>query len=130
MSCNSDDQRVIRDQETDCCDVTIIHDETVEKIRQVQMNEDQVTELASIFQALGDPTRVRIIHALIKAEICVCDLAAVLEMTQSAVSHQLRYLKNLRIVKRRKVGRTVYYSIDDEHILTLFETGLEHVSHR
>jgi ArsR family transcriptional regulator len=62
--------------------------------------------------------------------MCVCDLAAVLEMSQSAVSHQLRYLKNLRIVKRRKVGRMVYYSIDDEHILRLFETGLDYVSHR
>jgi ArsR family transcriptional regulator, lead/cadmium/zinc/bismuth-responsive transcriptional repressor len=126
---NSDDQLSIRD-ELDCCDVTIIHEDTVAKIRQVQLQDDQINELASIFQALSDPTRVRIIHALIKAEMCVCDLAAVLEMTQSAVSHQLRYLRNLRIIKRRKVGRMVYYSIDDEHILTLFETGLEHVSHR
>lgn len=116
--------------ENECCDVTIIHDDTVANIRESQLPQDQVTELALIFQALGDPTRVRIIHSLIQAEICVCDLAAVLEMTQSAVSHQLRYLKNLRIVKRRKVGRTVYYSIDDEHILTLFETGLDHVAHR
>lgn len=125
-----DDQLSVRDHELDCCDVTIIHDDTVAKIRQVRLQDDQVTELSSIFQALGDPTRVRIIHALITTEMCVCDLAAVLEMTQSAVSHQLRYLRNLRIVKRRKVGRTVYYSIDDEHILALFETGLYHVSHR
>lgn len=120
----------LSEKEKDCCEVTIIHDETVAKIKEVQLPSDQVTELASIFQALGDPTRVRIIHALIHSEICVCDLAAVLEMTQSAVSHQLRHLKNLRIVKRRKVGRTVYYSIEDEHILTLFETGLNHVVHR
>lgn len=120
----------LSEKEKDRCEVTIIHDETVAKIKEVQLPRDQVTELASIFQALGDPTRVRIIHALIHSEICVCDLAAVLEMTQSAVSHQLRHLKNLRIVKRRKVGRTVYYSIEDEHILTLFETGLNHVVHR
>jgi DNA-binding transcriptional ArsR family regulator len=125
-----EDQTTIRVQDLDCCDVTIIHDDTVAKIRQEQLQEHQVTELASIFQALGDPTRVRIIHSLIKSEMCVCDLAAVLEMTQSAVSHQLRSLRNLRIVKHRKVGRMVYYSIDDEHILSLFETGLEHVSHR
>lgn len=125
-----DNQPLVRDQELDCCDVTVIHDDTVAKIREAHLQDDQVTELSSIFQALGDPTRIRIIHALITAEICVCDLAAVLEMTQSAVSHQLRYLRNLRIVKRRKVGRTVYYSIDDEHILALFETGLYHVSHR
>lgn len=127
---NITDQLSEKDREKDSCEVTIIHDETVAKIKEVQLPSDQVTELASIFQALGDPTRVRIIHALIHSEICVCDLAAVLEMTQSAVSHQLRHLKNLRIVKRRKVGRTVYYSIEDEHILTLFETGLNHVVHR
>lgn len=116
-------------KEDDCCDVTIIHDDKVSSIREKQLSVDQINNMASIFQALGDPTRVRIIHTLIKSEVCVCDLAAVLEMTQSAISHQLRYLKNLRLVKYRKVGRMVYYSIDDEHILTLFETCLEHVSH-
>ncbi len=118
------------EQETDCCDVTIIHDDTVAKIREKQLPNENVMELASTFQAFGDPTRVRIIHALILSEMCVCDLAASLEMTQSAISHQLRHLRNLGIVKRRKVGRTVYYSIDDEHILILFETGLNHVNHR
>lgn len=120
----------LSDNGKECCEVTIIHDETVTQVKESQLPNAQVTELASIFQALSDPTRIRIIHALIQSEICVCDLAAILEMTQSAVSHQLRHMKNLRIVKRRKVGRTVYYSIDDEHILTLFETGLNHVIHR
>lgn len=117
-------------KEADCCDVTIIHDDIVATVREKQLPHDQVIQFASIFQAFGDPTRVRIIHSLILSEMCVCDIAATLEMTQSAVSHQLRLLKNLGIVKRRKVGRTVYYSIDDEHILVLFETGLTHVVHQ
>lgn len=112
------------------CEVNVIHAEVVTSARAAALEEEQVTELASIFQALGDPTRVRILRALTQAEMCVCDVAAVLEMTQSAVSHQLRHLRNLRIIKRRKVGRMVYYSIDDEHILTLFQTGLHHIAHR
>jgi DNA-binding transcriptional ArsR family regulator len=126
----SKQEAVFPPSEDECCDVTVIHNETVEKVRKSRLSDERVTELAAVFQALGDSTRVRIIHALIQTEMCVCDLAAVLEMSQSAVSHQLRYLKNLRIVKRRKVGRMVYYSIDDEHILRLFETGLDYVSHR
>lgn len=117
-------------KETDCCDVTIIHDDIVAMVREKQLPHNQITQFASIFQAFGDPTRVRIIHSLILSEMCVCDIAATLEMTQSAVSHQLRLLKNLGVVKRRKVGRTVYYSIDNEHIVALFETGLNHVAHQ
>jgi DNA-binding transcriptional ArsR family regulator len=114
--------------DADCCNV--IHQETVDLVKKVELPEEQVTELTAIFQALGDTTRVRIIHALVQSEMCVCDLAAALGMTQSAISHQLRTLRNLRVIKRRKVGRVAYYSIDDHHILTLFNTGLEHVSHR
>ncbi|PWK07453.1 ArsR/SmtB family transcription factor [Tumebacillus permanentifrigoris] len=111
-----------------CCNV--IHEDTVTQVREAAMDEQAVTDLAAIFAALGDPTRVRIIRALSVSEMCVCDLAAALEMTQSAVSHQLRLLRNMRIIKRRKSGRMNYYSLDDEHILTLFETGLHHVTHR
>jgi ArsR family transcriptional regulator, lead/cadmium/zinc/bismuth-responsive transcriptional repressor len=117
------------EQEKDRCDVTIIHDDLVSKIRNLQLSASQASELAMLFQALSDPTRLRIIHTLTQEELCVCDLAAVLEMTQSAISHQLKNLRTLRLVKHRKVGRMVYYSIDDEHVLTLFETGLLHVAH-
>jgi DNA-binding transcriptional ArsR family regulator len=116
------------EMEPPCCNV--IHHDVVARVREAQLEEEAIRDVAAIFQALGDPTRVRILHALIQSEMCVCDLAAALEMTQSAVSHQLRHLRNLRIIKRRKVGRIAYYSIDDEHIKTLFETGLHHVSHR
>lgn len=114
--------------ESVCCNV--IHHDTVARVRETRLEEEQIRDVAAIFQAMGDPTRVRILHALVQSEMCVCDLAAALEMTQSAVSHQLRNLRNLRIIKRRKEGRVAYYSIDDEHIKTLFETGLHHVSHR
>jgi len=85
--------------------------------------------LAQIFAALADPTRVRIISALNGRELCVCDLAAVLGMTQSAVSHQLRLMRALGLVKNRKEGRVVYYTLDDEHVRDLFKRGLEHITH-
>jgi ArsR family transcriptional regulator len=113
----------------DCCDVTIIHDEVVADIQSKQLSLEKADRLAQLFQALSDPTRLKIIHTLIQKEICVCDLAATLEMTQSSISHQLKNLRALRLVKHRKVGRMVYYSIEDEHILSLMEIGLEHISH-
>ena len=82
-----------------------------------------------MFKALADPTRVRIISVLAQTELCVCDLAATLGMSQSAVSHQLRLMRRMRLVKNRKAGRMVYYSLDDEHIDDLFRRGLEHVEH-
>jgi ArsR family transcriptional regulator, lead/cadmium/zinc/bismuth-responsive transcriptional repressor len=121
---------VAKDNNTECCDVTIIHDDVVSKVQEGKLPDETIAKMANIFQAMSDPTRLKIIHSLIQSELCVCDLAAVLEMTQSAISHQLRYLNNLTLVKRRKVGRMVYYSIVDEHVLTLFENGLTHVSHR
>ena len=92
---------------------------------------DDVTAagLAETFQALADPSRVRLISALLEGELCVYDLAALLGMSQSAVSHQLRLLRNLHLVKNRKAGRTVFYSLDDDHIRDLFQRGLEHFRH-
>ncbi|MGQ0600064.1 MAG: ArsR/SmtB family transcription factor [Anaerolineales bacterium] len=88
------------------------------------------TQLARVFDALSDPTRVRIVAALSHTELCVHDLAALLGMTQSAVSHQLRLMRALRLVKDRKEGRVVFYMLDDEHIHDLFHRGLEHVEHQ
>ncbi|MBD0384443.1 ArsR/SmtB family transcription factor [Paenibacillus sedimenti] len=100
-----------------------------EVLKEQMISEQAVSELAEIFKALGDPTRLKIIHTLLNTELCVHDIVQVLEMGQSAVSHQLRYLRNLRIVKRRKVGKTVYYSLDDEHIEQIFVQMLQHVKH-
>jgi DNA-binding transcriptional ArsR family regulator len=90
-------------------------------------SEADCAGLADIFKVLGDLTRVRILKALSIEELCVCDLAAVLDLTQSAVSHQLRLLRAARLVKYRKAGKVVYYSLDDDHVKTLFAQGLEHV---
>jgi ArsR family transcriptional regulator len=87
------------------------------------------THLARTFQALADPTRVRLVSALARTELCVYDLARLLDMTQSAVSHQLRILRDLRLVKSRRAGRLVYYALDDAHIRDLFDRGLEHIEH-
>jgi DNA-binding transcriptional ArsR family regulator len=91
------------------------------------LERDTVGALAEIFKVLGDPTRVRILDALSRSERCVNDLASLLEMTESAISHQLRLLRNTRIVRSRREGRMIFYSLDDRHILSLFRQGLRHV---
>jgi len=119
-------ERVI--QET--CDETCSGTEAdLRAVKDAMIDEATIIELADIFKALGDPTRIRIIHALKQRELCVHDLTVVLEMGQSAVSHQLRVLRNLRIVKRRKVGKTVFYALDDVHIEQIFAQTLHHVKH-
>lgn len=94
------------------------------------VDDQTAAGLAETFQALADPTRVRIISALMDTELCVYDLARLVGMSQSAVSHQLRILRSLGLVKFRKEGRTVHYSLDDDHIRDLFQRGLEHYNHR
>ncbi|MBN2898422.1 MAG: helix-turn-helix transcriptional regulator [Clostridia bacterium] len=113
------------------CSCNVIHDEAVRdsksKMLDVEMNE----EMAAFFKVLGDPTRMKIVNALIEAEeLCVCDIASILEVTQSATSHQLRVLKQGRFVKSRRDGKVVYYSIDDFHIAAIFNTAKEHLIHR
>jgi ArsR family transcriptional regulator len=93
------------------------------------LNGLTATRLAEMFKALADPTRIRLVSVLVAGELCVGDLAATLGMSQSAISHQLRLMHSLRLVKSRKAGRLVYYALDDEHILDLFQRGLAHVSH-
>ncbi|MFD0589893.1 ArsR/SmtB family transcription factor [Paenibacillus sp. GCM10027627] len=93
------------------------------------IDDATATELADLFKALGDGTRIRIIHALLQSELCVHDLTEVLGMGQSAISHQLRLLRNMRIVKRRKVGKTVFYSLDDDHVEQLIVLTMQHLKH-
>ncbi len=94
------------------------------------LSQERVIELSKIFKALGDPTRLRIIDSLSKEELCVCEIAELLNMNQSAISHQLRVLRNLRLVKYRKEGKSAIYSLDDDHVLQLFNQGLEHINHK
>jgi ArsR family transcriptional regulator, lead/cadmium/zinc/bismuth-responsive transcriptional repressor len=111
----------------DLCDIVHLHPSRVAELRESLIAEDEVAELAETFRTLGDPTRVRILDALSHGELCVCDLAAVVHMSESAVSHQLRLLRNLRLVKSRREGRMMFYALDDRHIITLFRQGLRHV---
>ena len=109
------------------CDLVQIDLTRVRKIRSALVQPDAVQGVADTFNALGDPTRVRILDALSHGELCVCDLAAVLHLSQSAVSHQLRLLRGLRLVRPRREGRVVFYDLDDQHIISIFKQTLQHV---
>jgi ArsR family transcriptional regulator len=112
------------------CDCNIIHEDIIERVRGEMPAAEHLYDLSELFKSLGDQTRVRILFALSKNEMCVCDIAALLDMTQSAISHQLRVLRNVRLVKYRKEGKVVYYTLDDEHVNELFRQGLDHVEHQ
>ncbi|MDF2951365.1 MAG: putative transcriptional regulator [Anaerocolumna sp.] len=109
------------------CDCDVIHGEIVEAVREKMPDESELYDLADFFKVLGDSTRARIICALDESEMCVCDLAVLLNMTKSAISHQLRSLKQTNLVKYRKEGKVVYYSLADYHVKEIFEKGLEHI---
>lgn len=120
----------MREQECDMCEETCEHPNTICLAKADAISDDEAQQIAEVFKILGDTTRVKILQALSKRELCVCDLAAVVNMGQSATSHQLRILRNVRLVKYRKEGKMVWYSLDDNHIATLLSQGIEHVQHR
>lgn len=111
----------------DSCDVIQIDLPRVRRLREALVDGETVSALAETFRALGDPTRVRILDALSHGELCVCDLAAVLGLSQSAVSHQLRLLRGLRLVRARRDGRMMFYALDDRHVVDLMTQGRRHV---
>ncbi len=113
----------------DVCDVLSINEVQVKRVQKHMPDSATLQQVVDIFSTLGDPTRARIVFALSKAELCVCDLAVLLGMTISAVSHQLRVLRHLGLVKYRKQGRLAHYSLDDEHASGLLTQALEHVEH-
>ncbi|MDR0636665.1 MAG: metalloregulator ArsR/SmtB family transcription factor [Treponema sp.] len=110
------------------CTTNVIHEEVVAAVRKEMPDDELLLDLADLFKVFGDSTRVKIICALLRAEMCVCDIAALLGMSKSAISHQLRTLRQTRIVKYRREGKVVYYSLEDEHVGTIFDQGLVHVS--
>lgn len=114
---------------TDACDVESIHPEAVKRALRQALGGDRAADLGRLFQVMADPSRLRIISLLASGELCVCDIAAALGMTQSAVSHQLRLLRITELVRYRKEGRIAYYSLSDDHVLSLYRTGLEHIGH-
>ena len=109
------------------CDCEVIHSEVVEAVKDRMPPEDQLYILADFFKVLGDSTRTKIICALDEEELCVCDLAVLLNMTKSAISHQLRALRLANLVKFRREGKVVYYSLADDHVRQIFETGFQHI---
>lgn len=115
-------------KETLVCECTVIHQEVIDKIKLPE--EELLYDLGDFFKILGDSTRIKILSALFQSEMCVCDIEALLGMTQSAISHQLRVLKQGRLVKHRKEGKVVYYSLDDDHIKHIVDQGLTHISEK
>ena len=112
------------------CDCDCVHSDCVNKAKAGMISENNLQKVCSIFKVLGDPTRMKIVCALDKSEMCVCDLAAALDMTKSAISHQLNTLKQSNVVKFRRDGKNVFYSLDDQHITDMIETALQHAAHK
>ncbi|ATW27386.1 ArsR/SmtB family transcription factor [Candidatus Formimonas warabiya] len=112
----------------DKCDCNTIHEAVVHEVRAHMPDEEDLLDLADLFKIFGDSTRVKILYALFKAEMCVCDIAVLLGMTKSAISHQLRILKQAKLVKNRRDGKIVYYSFADDHVRNIFAQGLLHIS--
>lgn len=116
------------DNNIEICSSNVIHAEVVKKVK-MQLPKDEVLyDLAGLFKVFGDSTRIKIICALFEEEMCVCDLSALLNVSQSAISHQLRVLKAARLVKFRRSGKIIYYSLDDKHIKHIFDEGLKHIT--
>ena len=113
----------------DLCAVRCIHLERVKRAKKEALPQEEMERLARLFGALGDESRLRIIMALVSGEMCVCDLAAFIGISESAVSHQLRRLRDMALVKRRREGQVLYYNLDDHHIAGLLETGVCHIKH-
>ncbi|MBP5159130.1 MAG: winged helix-turn-helix transcriptional regulator [Lachnospiraceae bacterium] len=110
-----------------CCEETVVHRDLLAKVEGGMPEEEELYDLAELFKVFGDSTRIRILFALHEAEVCVCDLAEALSMTQSAVSHQLGILKRSRLVKSRRDGKQIFYSLSDDHVHTIIAQGMEHI---
>lgn len=116
-----------QDMELDHCDAIEVHEELLKIVNEKMPAEEELYDLAELFKIFGDSTRIRILFVLFEAEVCVCDLAEALHMTQSAVSHQLKILKQNKLVKSRREGKSVFYSLADGHVRTIIDQGREHI---
>lgn len=111
----------------ECCDTEEIHEDLVKIVNETMPEETELYDLAELFKVFGDSTRIRILFVLFEAEVCVCDLAQVLNMTQSAISHQLKILKQNKLVKNRREGKSIFYSLADDHVRSIIAQGREHI---
>lgn len=116
--------------EFDRCDCNVIHEDIVNNVKLKMPSEEKLSSLASFFKIFGDDTRIKILSCLSISQMCVCDIAVLLNMTQSAISHQLRVLKKARLVKFKREGKIVYYSLDDEHVSNIFSEGFDHINEK
>lgn len=126
-NCSCEKEKRMKKLEAECCDVTCVHYDAVEKAKVHMPAENLLKDLAEFYKVFADTTRVRILYVLLESEMCVCDLAVTLGMTQSAISHQLRVLKQMKLVTNRREGKTVFYSLADDHIQTIISQGMEHI---
>lgn len=110
-----------------CCEETHIHETILAQVERDLPQDETLYDLAELFKVFGDSTRIKILYALFEAEMCVCDIAELLGLTQSAISHQLRVLKSAKLVSFRREGKTVYYSLADQHVRSIINQGMEHV---
>ena len=113
--------------EIECCSEECVHEDLLKIVNDTMPEETELYDLAELFKVFGDSTRIRILFVLFEAEVCVCDLAEALNMTQSAISHQLRILKQNKLVKSRREGKSVFYSLADDHVRTIVDQGREHI---
>lgn len=116
------------DKSIEKCDDHIVHEEILAVVRERLPKEENLYDLADFFKVFGDSTRIRILFVLFEAEVCVCDLAATLNMTSSAISHQLTILKRSKLIKSRRDGKSVFYSLADDHVRTIIREGMEHIA--
>ena len=115
------------EKEVECCDAVEVHENLLKIVNETMPEETELYDLAELFKVFGDSTRIRILFVLFEAEVCVCDLAQVLQMTQSAISHQLKILKQNKLVKNRREGKSIFYSLADDHVRTIISMGREHI---
>ena len=127
LSIMNERKKYMEKADVECCDVICVHEDMIQKVKKLLPEEELIKELADFYKVFGDATRVKILCVLLESEMCVCDLAELLEMTQSAISHQLRVLKQMKLVKNRREGKTVYYSLADGHIQNIISQGMEHI---
>lgn len=119
--------RIEQEVEEGSCEFMHVHEEIIDKVERVMPDEQQLLELSEFFKVFGDSTRIKILYVLSQSEMCVCDIATLLQMGQSAISHQLRVLKQMRLVSFRREGKTVFYRLADAHIETILAQGMEHI---
>lgn len=115
------------EKDLECCETHHVHEELLKIVNEQMPPEEELYDLAELFKVFGDSTRIRILFVLFEAEVCVCDLAQTLNMTQSAVSHQLKILKQSKLVKNRREGKQIFYSLADGHVRTIIAQGREHI---